>query len=53
MWITFNLGDGSLYWKRQLLKTPRETIFQFREISEDVLKDKENSTKMDLGSNIG
>jgi hypothetical protein len=30
------LGDGSLYWKRQLLKTIQETIFQFREISEDV-----------------
>jgi hypothetical protein len=33
--------------KGQLLKTIQETIFQFREISEDVLK-MENSTKMDL-----
>jgi cell surface protein SprA len=36
------------YGKRQLLKTIQETIFQFREISEDVLKMEENSTKMDL-----
>jgi hypothetical protein len=34
--------------KGQLLKTIQETIFQFREISEDVLKMEENSTKMDL-----
>jgi hypothetical protein len=45
--------DGSLYGKRQLLKTIQETIFQFREI-EDVLKDGRNSTKWTwTRSNIG
>jgi hypothetical protein len=41
------LGDDPYIGKGQLLKTIQETIFQFREISEDVLK-MENSTKMDL-----
>jgi cell surface protein SprA len=33
------LGDDPYIGKGQLLKTIQETIFQFREISEDVLKD--------------
>jgi cell surface protein SprA len=41
------LGDGSLYWKRQLLKTIQETIFQFREIS--VLKDGRKQYENGLG----
>jgi hypothetical protein len=48
MWIHSILGDGSLYWERgNYSKQFRKTIFQFREISEDVLK-MENNTKMDL-----
>jgi hypothetical protein len=43
------LGDGSLYWKGQLLKTIQETIFQFREISEDVLKDGRKQYENGLG----
>jgi cell surface protein SprA len=41
--------DGSLYWKGQLLKTIQETIFQFREISEDVLKDGRKQYENGLG----
>jgi hypothetical protein len=34
--------------KGAITQNNSETIFQFREISEDVLKDGKNSTKMDL-----
>jgi cell surface protein SprA len=37
------------YWKGQLLKTIQETIFQFREISEDVLKDGRKQYENGLG----
>jgi cell surface protein SprA len=37
------------YGKRQLLKTIQETIFQFREISEDVLKDGRKQYENGLG----
>jgi cell surface protein SprA len=43
------LGDGSLYWKGQLLKTIQETIFNLGEISEDVLKDGRKQYENGLG----
>jgi hypothetical protein len=44
------LVDGSLYWKRgNYSKQFRETIFQFREISEDVLKDGRKQYENGLG----
>jgi type II secretory pathway component HofQ len=46
MWITFNFG--SLYWKGAITQNNSGNYISIWEISEDVLKMEENSTKMDL-----